>query len=126
MPFATVWQFSYLYLNILWQLPVYLYFSSNVCKQFFESHSYSGNKLTTGCRLSLPAQVAIEVRLQARHGLKAVGQQEHQRNSCNYCSMYCMAWVVVPETSKLILDKANIPYPCLLYLFGRPAPPSFL
>ena len=34
-----------------------------------------------------------------------------------------MAWVVVPETSKLILDKANIPYPCLLYLFGRPAPP---
>ena len=34
-----------------------------------------------------------------------------------------MAWVVVPETSKLILDKAKIPYPCLLYLFGRPAPP---
>ena len=36
-----------------------------------------------------------------------------------------MGWVIVPETSKPATDKANVPYPCLLYLFGR-LPPLIL
>ena len=50
---------SHTYISIYYGNFWYIYFLKTVCKQFFESHSYSGNKLTTGCRLSLPAQVAF-------------------------------------------------------------------
>ena len=71
MTLASMLQFSYvLKSRILAILSPWYMFSKKfeILGHILESRSYSGNKLRRCCKLTLPAQVAIDVHSQALHG----------------------------------------------------------
>ena len=95
-----------------------LYYGNSLVYTFLEilGHNLKAT-LTAATKWQVAAGSHCQHKLQLRCSppwLEGCGQEEQQRNHYNYCSMHWMGWVS---------NKANVPYPCLLYLFGRPAPP---